>query len=70
VVGFRDPRLFVAAPRNAAHVVGIDDAREMTDKLRQMMTVVLEEGSSLPERVMNEAAVAPPILNRSPSELR
>jgi hypothetical protein len=65
-----DARLFVAAPRNAAHVVGIDDAREMTDKLRQMMTVVLEEVSNLPERVMDEAAVAPLILNRSLSELR
>ena len=63
-------RLFVAASRNAAHVVGIRDAREMTDKLRQMMTVVPEEVSNLPKRAMDEAAVEPLILNRSPSELR
>jgi hypothetical protein len=50
--------------------VCIDDAREMTDKLRQMMTEVLEEASNLPERMMDEAAVAPLNLNRSPSEPR
>ena len=38
--------------------MGIDDAREMTDKLRPMMTVVLEAVSNLPERVMEEAACA------------
>ena len=50
--------------------MGIRDAREMTDKLRQMMTVVPEEVSNLPKRAMDEAAVEPLILNRSPSELR
>ena len=62
--------LFVAAPRNSAHVVGVDDAREMTEKLRQMTTVALEALSNLPELRMDEAAVAPLTLNRSPSELR
>ena len=57
-----DPRLFVAAPRNVAYVVGIADAREMINKLRHMMTVVPEEVSNLPERMMDEAAVAPLIL--------
>jgi hypothetical protein len=34
------------------------------------MTVVLEEMSNLPERMMDETAVAPLIPTRSPSELR
>ena len=64
---FSTPRLFVAASRNSAYVVGVDDAREMTEKLRQMTTVALEALSNLPERGMDEAAVAPLTLNRSPS---
>ena len=35
----------------ARRLLGINDAREMTERLRDMMTSVLEEISDLPERV-------------------
>ena len=52
----------------AGHAVVV--GREERERARQhRMMVVLEEVSNLPERVMDEAAVAPLILNRSPSEV-